>query len=77
MPNVRSKNLGTFAVLNMAKILRSTAGLLENTKKVARETTKGRTPPHTKGSDLPTAHSPPVPLLIRDQHHGRKDAKGS
>ena len=45
MHTVSSKDLETFAALNMARILRSTAKLLERTKEEAQELAKGRTPP--------------------------------
>ena len=70
-PKISGKDFKTLHVLNMAKTLRNTATLLENTEKEGREPAKGRTPPRTLGSDLPTANSlSPTPILIRDQYHG-------
>ena len=56
---VSSKDFETFATLNLARILRSTAELLESTEEEAREQAKGRTPPRTAGSGSPTTYSPP------------------
>ena len=62
MHTVSSKDLETFAALNMARILRSTAELLERTKEEAQELAKGRTPPRMVGGGPPTTHlNPPAP----------------
>ena len=62
MHTVSSKDLETFAALNMARILRSTAKLLERTKEEAQELAKGRTPPRMVGVGPPTTHlNPPAP----------------
>ena len=63
---VGSEDFATFAALNRARILRSTAELLESTKEEAQEPTKGRTPPRTAGSGSPTTHlSPHCPSSSR------------
>ena len=62
MHTVSSKDLETFAALNMARILRSTAELLERTKEEAKELAKGRTLPRMVGVGPPTTHlNPPAP----------------
>ena len=62
MHTVSSKDLETFAALNMARIRRSTAELLERTKEEAQELAKGRTPLRMAGGGPPTSHlNPPAP----------------
>ena len=61
MPKTREQDLNTLDALKMAKILRSIARLLANTKKKQREPTTGRRRPRTPGNDSP----PPQPSSSR------------
>ena len=64
LPKVSSKDFETFTAMNMVRILRSAARLLENTEEEAQELVKGRTsPPNNREQLIQHSLATTLPLL--------------